>query len=186
MSTYAVVPERPLAIGDEAPNFDLASTEDVVLMLRDEVPRTAVVLYFFADPAAERVRRDLAALSRHRDAFQRRRAKALAVAPSPLAELKLLQRELGLTLPLLHDDRGFLAVYGVAPPSGDAAGGERPAAPALFVVDRRQRLLWLANPVAAVEEALPQIDKLLAAQPSPTALYPRSVVNRLVDRWVNR
>jgi peroxiredoxin len=181
MSTYAVVPERPISVGDEAPNFDLASTEDVVLMLRDEVPRTAVVLYFFADPTAEGVRRDLAALSGYREALLRRRAKALAVAPAPLAELKKLQRELGLTLPLLHDDRGFLAVYGVAPAAADA-----PAAPALFLVDRRQRVLWLANPVADVAAELPRLDRLLAGQPSPTALYPRSVVNRLIDRWVNR
>ena len=36
-----------LSPGDEAPNFDLTSTEDVVLMLRDEVSRTAALLYFF-------------------------------------------------------------------------------------------------------------------------------------------
>ena len=35
-----------LVVGDEAPNFDLTSTEDVVLMLCDEVPRMAVLLYF--------------------------------------------------------------------------------------------------------------------------------------------
>ena len=48
-----------VSIGDTAPNFDLSSTEDALLMLKDEVIRTAVVLYFFADAGSERVRRDL-------------------------------------------------------------------------------------------------------------------------------
>ena len=39
-----------ISIGDQAPDFDLTSTEGSLLMLRDEVPRTAVVLYVFADP----------------------------------------------------------------------------------------------------------------------------------------
>ena len=52
-----------LVPGVEAPNFDLTSTEDVVLMLRDEVPRMAVVLYFFADPGSDRSRQDLQVLA---------------------------------------------------------------------------------------------------------------------------
>lgn len=162
-----------IAIGDEAPNFDLTSTEDVVLMLRDEVPRTTVVLYFFADPASPAVRGDLAALSARHAAWRRLSAKALAVSPAPLAALKPVQRELGLSFPLLHDDRGRSAAYGVE------------SAPALAVVSREQRLVWLANPVAAVADVLPEVEKLLRSEPSPTALYPRSVINRWVDRWVN-
>ncbi len=59
----------PVSIGDEAPNFDLSSTEDALLMLKDEVIRTAVVVYFFADPASDRVQRDLDALSRRVEAL---------------------------------------------------------------------------------------------------------------------
>ena len=51
MSTYPATLERPLTVGDEAPDFDLSSTEDVVLMLKDEVPRTPVLLYLFSGPA---------------------------------------------------------------------------------------------------------------------------------------
>ncbi len=180
MSTYAVVPERPLAVGDEAPNFDLASTEDVVLMLRDEVPRTAVVLYFFAGSAAPGAAADLEALSARQAAHAGRDAKAIAVSPAPLAELKKLQAEKRLALPLVHDDRGFAKVYGLAPP----AEGEPPR-PALYLVDRRQRILWLENPAASVAAALPAIEKLLKGVPPPTALYPKSVINRWIARWVS-
>ena len=38
---------KQLSVGDEAPNFDLSTTEGAVLMLCDEVPRNFVVLYFF-------------------------------------------------------------------------------------------------------------------------------------------
>lgn len=170
----------PITIGDEAPNFDLSSTEGCVLMLRDEVVRTAVVLYFFADGDSDRVHRDLKALARARESLARTRAKVLAVAPLPVARLQELQRALDLGFPLLRDDRGFARHYGIeAPEEG------KPPAPALVVVDRRQRVRWIANPVAAAEEALPQAEKSLAALPSPVAGYPRKVVNRLRDRLVN-
>ena len=173
MSTHARVPERPLQVGDLAPNFDLTSTADVVLMLCDEVPRTAVLLYCFrAD--GERVRADLGALAARRAALARSSAKVLAMAALPLADLKNLQAGLALPFPLLRDDRGFLEVYGVG------AG-----APALFAVDRHQRLLWLANPLPALAAVLPEIERRLQALPSPTELYPKSVVNRLIDRRVN-
>ena len=169
----------PISIGDEAPNFDLSSTEGVLLMLRDEVIQVAVVLYFFADPESDRTRRDLDALNRYLPELKKLRARVLAVSPVKLDDLKKLQAERKLLVPLLHDDRNFSAQYGVA-----AEEGKSPA-PALVVVSRKQRILWLANPVAAVEDALPQVQKLLKGQPSPTASYPRSIVNRLIDRWVN-
>jgi peroxiredoxin len=169
-----------ISIGDQAPNFDLSSTEGSLLMLRDEVPRTAVVLYFFADPASERVRRDLAAVGRHRDALRKVHAKPLGVSRADLASLRQLQIELKLPFPLLHDDRDFSSRYGLAAPQ---EGHE--AAPALYVVNRHQTVLWLANPVAAVEEAMPEVIKSLQDQGSPAGSYPRAVINRLVDRWVN-
>ena len=170
----------PVSIGDTAPNFDLSSTEDAVLMLKDEVIRTAVVVYFFADLASERARRDLDALNRGLDALARLKTRVLAVSPAKLDELKKLQAERQLLFPLLHDDRNFAASYGVVPAQEGV-----PADPALVVVGRRQDIKWLANPVASVEEALPQLEKLLKDLPSPTRSYPKSVINRFVDRWVN-
>ena len=170
----------PISIGDEAPNFDLTSTEDALLMLRDEIIQSAIVLYFFADPAADRTGRDLDALNLNLDALGRLRARVLAVSPAKIDDLKKLQAERKLLFPLLHDDRDFSARYGVAPAEEGKA-----AAPALVVVSRKQRVLWLANPVAAVEDALPQVQKLLKDLPSPTASYPKKVINRLIDRWVN-
>jgi len=170
----------PISIGDEAPNFDLTSTEDALLMLRDEIIQTAIVLYFFADPAADRTGRDLDALNQSLDSLGRLRARVLGVSPAKIDALKKLQAERKLLFPLLHDDRDFSARYGVAPPVEGQA-----AQPALVVVSRRQRVLWLANPVADVSATLPEMLKLLKAQPSPTASYPKKVINRLIDRWVN-
>jgi peroxiredoxin len=161
-----------ISIGDEAPNFDLSSTEDALLMLRDEVTRTAIVVYFFTDPASERAQRDLDALNRGLDSLARRSARVLAVSPAKLDELKKLQVDRKLLFPLLHDDRSFAAVYGVT----DAA---------LVLVDRRQRVLWMANPVAAVEGALPEALKALDGMPSGTETYNKNVINRWIDRWVN-
>jgi len=169
-----------ISIGDPAPNFDLTSTESCLLMLRDEVPRTAVVLYFFSDPASVSARRDLAALGRAKEALRKAHAKPLAVSRADLASLQKLQVELQLAFPLLHDDRDFSSRYGVAPPQ---EGQE--AAPALYVVSRNQTVLWLANPVASVEEAMTEALQSLKDQGSPAGNYPRSVINRLVDRWVN-
>lgn len=170
----------PISIGDEAPNFDLSSTEEALLMLKDEVVRTAVVVYFFADPASERVLRDLDTLNRRLDGLAKLRTRVLAVSPVPLDDLKKLQRERKLLFPLLHDDRNFAAAYGVA-----SAEEGKPYAPALVLVDRRQRVRLLANPVASVEESFSQIESALKDLPSPTKSYPKSVVNRLIDRWVN-
>jgi peroxiredoxin len=170
----------PISIGDEAPNFDLSSTEDALLMLRDEVIRTAVVVYFFSDPASERVLRDLDTLNRSLDTLARGHARVLAVSTTKLDDLKKLQIERKLLFPLLHDDRNFSATYGVAP-----AEEGKPVDPALVVVSRRQRVLWLANPVASVEGALPQALKALEGLPSGTETYNKRVINRWIDRWVN-
>ena len=169
-----------ISIGDQAPNFDLTSTEGSLLMLKDEVPRTAVVLYFFSDPASERARRDLQALGRQKEALRKVHAKALAVSRADLASLQKVQAELKLPFPLLHDDRDFSDRYGVAKPEE----GKEPS-PALYVVNRQQSVLWLSNPLAAVEEAMPEVLKSLKDQGSPTGNYPKAVINRLVDRWVN-
>lgn len=173
----------PISIGDEAPNFDLSSTEEALLMLKDEAARTALVVYFFADPADERVLRDLDALNRRLKPLAEMRVRVLAVSPATLDDLKKLQRERKLLFPLLHDDRKFSAAYGVAVPEGAEEG--RKAAPALVVVDRRQRIRYIANPVASAEDAMPQVESALKALPSPTQEYPKSVVNRWIDKWVN-
>lgn len=184
----------PISIGDEAPNFDLTSTEDALLMLRDEIIQTAIVLYFFGDPVAgnaDRTGSDLEALNKNLDPLGRLRTRVLGISPAKIDELKKLQIQRKLLFPLLHDDRDFSSRYGVLPPStptpveGQAPAPPATAAPALVVVSRKQRVLWLANPVGAVADALPELLKVLKAQPSPTASYPKKVINRLIDRWVN-
>lgn len=170
---------RALAVGDEAPNFDLTSTEDVLLMLRDECVRTSLVVYFFHDTEGERVRDDLLALARRWDELTAVNARVLGVSRANMPELKDLQKELHLPFPLLIDDRGFAATYGLAEAADEAA-----PAPVLAAVDRYQVLLSL-DIVDSVEEAMPAIMKSLKALPSQTASLPRKVVNWWVDRWVN-
>ncbi len=169
-----------LTIGDEAPNFDLTSTEDVVIMLRDEVPRAAVLLYLFSDPAAAATRDDLQALAAAHRRLSALPLGVLGISPAKLPELKACQRELKLPFPLLVDDRGFSADYGVK-----AASEDQPPPPALVVVDRQQRISWMANPVESVATALAGLERDLKRLPSTTSNYPRKVINRVVDFWVN-
>ena len=169
-----------LSVGDEAPNFDLTSTEDVLLMLRDECVRTAVVLYFFQATEGDQVRDDLLSLARRWEKLTAVDARVLGVSPAKLPALKELQRELHLPFPLLSDDRGFAGAYGLAEVTEEAG-----PAPVLAVVDRRQLLVLLETAAGSVESAMPDVLGSLAAMPSPAASLPRKVVNWWVDRWVN-
>ncbi len=180
MSTHPIMPARPLAAGDVAPDFDLTSTEDVILMLKDEVPRTPVLLYVFSGGQDPQARADLVELERRREAILERRAKILGLSPAPLAELKKLQADLRLRFPLLADDRGFAKAYGLeAPAEGQAAP------PALYLVGRDLRVLSSERPVMTIAGALDAIEKQLSSQPSSAAGYPRKVINRWIDRWVH-
>lgn len=149
-------------------------------MLRDEVPRMAVVLYFFADPTSDRSRRDLGALAAAKNSLAEKRAVILGVSRAKLPGLKEAQRELDLRFPLLFDDRNFSAAYGIeAPEEGEPD-------PALFVVDRDQKVVWMANPVESLDGALKEIAGILQSQPAQTYHYPSKVVNRVVNWWVNK
>lgn len=168
---------RGPAIGETAPNFDLSSTEGVLLMLRDECVHTALVVYLGA-ALDERAKLDLAALGRAQDALGRLRARPLAVLKAPMPQLLAAQKQLGLGFPLLHDDRAFLPAYGVEAETGDE--------PALYLIGRDQKVLWKENPAGSVEAVLPALHAKLKAQPSTKASYPRKVINRVVERWVGR
>ncbi len=169
---------RTPSVGDQAPNFDLTSTEDAVLMLRDEVSRTAVVLYFFDGADSDRVRGDLMALvGRHAD-LESQQVVILGVSPGKPDALKQIQKEFRLPFPLLSDDRNFSSAYGVV------AAGEG-SEPALVLVDRRQQIAWMVNPVASVGAALPDLEQALKGLASPTSNYPRSVINRVVNWWIS-
>ncbi len=180
MSTMPVTLERPLAVGDEAPDFDLSSTEDVLLMLKDEVPRTPVLLYLFSGPGDLQARTDLGELERRHPALSEMRAKVLGLSPAPLAELKKLQTDLRLHYPLLHDDRGFAKSYGL-----EASAEGQSAPPAVYLVGRNRRILWLERPVISLAASLGGVEKLLGGQSSSADGYPRRVINRWIDRWVH-
>jgi len=165
-----------LGIGDHAPNFDLASTEDVVLMLRDEVPRTPVLLFFFAQ--IEAAEADLQALGEVSRELAESRVKVMAVSAAKLEALKVVQRELSLGFPLLHDDRNLSAAYG----AGVASESESPAS-LLVLVGRDQNVLWTDRAPVVVERI--RTAAAAANKISSTVNYPRQVINRLVDLWVN-
>ena len=168
-----------ISIGDEAPDFDLSSTEGVLLMLRDEVPRTSVLLYVFEDPASERVRADLKTLAEARSTLAEIHVKILGLAPAKMTQLMELQVDLGLLFPLLRDDRSFCAEYGVK-----AEEGQDPE-PALVLVNCEQRVAWLENPVSSVAASMPEVLSTFKRRSSTTSNYPKSVINRLVEFWVN-
>ena len=167
---------KQLVVGDEAPNFDLSSTEGSLLMLCDEVPRNSVVLYFFADAESEAVRDDLAALAAARSDLAGKRVNILGVATLKMPVLSALQAELALPFPLLVDDRKFSSAYGIETPE------EGTASPALVLVGRDQSVRWIANPVGAVATVLGELRGAIDVKSSPTSNYPKSVINRLVDR----
>ena len=162
-----------LSVGDLAPNFDLASTEGVVLMLHDELPRTPVLLYIFDE--IEDARRDLGDLARKAGELTDRGIKILGVSAAKLDELATAQQELALPFPLLHDDRGLAKDFD--------AGSREPAV--MVLVDRDRRVAWIGRDLADPESALSSLDGRRGRRSRSTAGYPNSVINRLVDRWVN-
>lgn len=170
--------QNDLRVGEEAPNFDLTSTEDVVLMLRDEVPRTPVLLYFFSDAESEDTKTGLRAIAASSEPLAKAQIRVLAVSPAKLEALKGLQRELALGFPLLHDDRSFSASYGLT-----SADDKEPES-RLVLVGRRQRILWVGGAGGDVATELSAAIEA-ARGVSSTTNYPRSVINRLVDFWVN-
>lgn len=145
--------------------------------MRDEVPRNLVLLYFFADADSEGTRRDLAALASARDDLAVKRIHILGISPAKMPQLTAVQAELGLPFPLLRDDRDFAAAYGVE--SGEEAS------PALVLVGRDQSVLAKAHPAREVAARIIEMSQAIAGKSSPTANYPKSVINRLVDAWVN-
>lgn len=164
-----------LEIGKQAPNFDLASTEDVVLMLRDEVPRTPVLLFFFGE--IEAARNELEALGAISTELASLGVKAMAISSVKLDELKAAQKDMKLGFPLLHDDRNLSRAYGVDEQSETKQE-------AIFVlVGKDQTVRWIGRPPLseqALRDAVATTRKV-----SSSVNYPRRVINRLVDRWVN-
>ncbi len=167
-----------LQIGDDAPDFDLASTEDVVLMLRDEVPRTPVLLFFFDGVDEGSTKSDLGELGKISGELAELGVKIMAVSSAKLEELKAVQKELGLGFPLLHDDRDLSAAY-----RAEAGGESEGHAEILVLVGRDQKVLWLGRAPVVADSIRGAAGG--AAKVSSTVNYPRKVINRLVDRWVN-
>ena len=54
------------------------------------------------------------------------------------------------------------------------------------VADRDQKIVWMANPVGGMDEAVKQVEASLQGQPAQTYHYPTKVVNRVVNWWVNK
>lgn len=168
---------QALEIGDVAPNFDLTSTEDVILMLRDEVPRTPVLLFFFADLSA--VQNTLSGLAAATSDLGRSGLRLLGISAEKLDALKAAQNELKLPFPLLHDDRNFSAGYGI----GSTEDGLQSSG--FVLVNRDQTVLWSALPAPSAQNALTSVAAAVKGLSSSTANYPRAVINRIVDLWVN-
>ena len=189
--------EATLAVGSDAPDFDLTSTEDVLLMLRDEVPRNPLVLYVFL-AVDDDSRADLEALAGEVPRWAEDGVKVLAMAPVKVAQLKQLQFELGLPFPLLEDDRDFCARYGVEAPAStnsEADPETSEAAPPepqddyisrrLVLVDRHGKVAWRSDRWNGLGEALVGLNQSKAIKQPALTNYPGQVINKLVNWWVN-
>ena len=162
-----------LRVGDPAPNFDLTSTENVVLMLRDEVPRGQVLLYFFDGvPGATE---QLAELARAAAELAGKGIRILGVSQASLEDLAAVQQQDKLPFPLLHDDRELSRLYG-------AGSGEGPVA---VLVDHDQRVAMVERQSRDLSGSVSSFLAERGKRRDSTANYPKSVINRLVDRWVS-
>ena len=164
-----------LAIGSGAPDFDLSSTEDVLLMLRDEVPRNTVVLYVFLE-VDDSSRADLDALADRAPKLATKGVRVMALSPAKLPALKQLQADLRLPFPLLSDDRDFCAQYGV-----EAEVASR----RLVAVNRSCKVAWQASEWSNIDQALKDMKSAGVNSESVLTNYPGKVINRLVSWWVN-
>jgi peroxiredoxin len=160
-----------ITVGDQAPNFDLTSTEGVVLMLHDEVPRMQVLLYFFENPGS--AESDLEELSTSSAKLSGKGIKVIAVSTAPLEELSDTQQKLALTYPLLHDDRALSQAYGAD------------SSTVLALVDRNRQIALLDRHPVDLRSSLAALLGGGSSLRESTTNYPKSVINRLVDRWVN-
>lgn len=160
-----------ITVGDQAPNFDLTSTEGVVLMLHDEVPRMQVLLYFFEDPGS--AKSDLEELSTRSAKLTGKGIKVIAVSTAPLEVLSDTQQKLALTYPLLHDDRALSKAYGAD------------SSTVLALVDRNRQIALLDRHQVDLGSSLAALLGDGSSLRESTTNYPKSVINRLVDRWVN-
>jgi len=163
------------SVGHAAPDFDLSSTEGCVLSLRDEVPRSAVIIYCFADPSDESARAALSFLAEHADAAPGP-SQIFGISTASMDELTSLQRELHLPFPLLRDDRGLTAAYGFR------VAEEGPTESVMAVIDRGQKLIWERRAAEDLAAIWHEVVDCLKRTDRPTSNYPRSVVNRLVSR----
>jgi peroxiredoxin len=142
-------------------------------MLRDEVPRTQVLLYFFDEVAGARA--GLETLAQRAFEMAVKGIKVMAISEAPLEELTQVQQRLSLPFPLLHDDRGFSTMYG--------AGTGNPAA--LVLVGRDRRVVWVGRGQVDFAASVVSLITDHSRVRDATSNYPRRVINRLVDRWVN-
>ena len=162
-----------LTVGDPAPNFDLTSTANAVLMLRDEVPRVQVLLYFF-DGVSEAIG-PLEELARNTAELAARGVKILGVSESSLEELAAVQQRARLPFPLLHDDRELSKLYG-------AGSGEGPVA---AFVDHHQCIARIERQPADLGELISSFLAERGKRSDSTVNYPTSVITRLVNRWAS-
>jgi peroxiredoxin len=162
-----------LTVGDPAPNFDLTSTENVVLMLRDEVPRVQVLLYFF--DGVHEATGQLVELARGAVEWAGKGIRILGISQAPLEDLAAAQQKNGLPFPLLHDDRELSALYGAGCGEGSVA----------VLVDHDQRIAMIERQPQDLSGSVSSFLAERGKRRNSTANYPTSVINRLVKRWVN-
>jgi peroxiredoxin Q/BCP len=96
-------PSELPAVGQPAPDFKLASTEDKEISLADFKGKQAVVLYFYPKDDTPGCTKEACAFRDLRKMFNDHGAEILGVSPDSVSSHKKFKEKFHLTFPLLAD-----------------------------------------------------------------------------------
>ncbi|GIV85594.1 MAG: hypothetical protein KatS3mg052_2601 [Candidatus Roseilinea sp.] len=121
-----------------APDFTLPREDGRMVSLRDYRGRQSVVLLFYRNAGCGSCQQQLRAMQTEYDRFRARGAEVLAIAVQGVTQASVV-RQLGqLEFPVLADESHAVSeAFGVFNRLGDNL-----AAPAVFVIDARGRIIW--------------------------------------------
>lgn len=128
----------PLPAERPAPDFTLPREDGRLVSLRDYLGRQPVVLLFYRSAGCGSCQQQLRAMQAEYHRFRARGAEVLAIAVQGVTQASVV-RELGrLEFPVLADESHAVSeAFGVFNRLGDNL-----AAPAVFIIDKRGRIIW--------------------------------------------
>ena len=129
------------AVGEPAPDFKLASTDDREVILSDFKGDKAVVLYFYPKDDTPGCTAEACSFRDLRKLFNDNGAEILGVSPDTIKSHKKFQQKYHLTFPLLADpDHAVAEQYGVWQQKKFMGREYMGIARTTFVIDRDGRV----------------------------------------------